>query len=156
MVNKEEREHVLFSKIEDALLPICVQYGRRIIREAMAQPEMHLSLQRNYPKFAPIIEKYREVLLADRQLVKCIRNIDQLEFFSKNEGKYLLLEHFIFQVTPINFILLLLEYVLLDPEPSLILLRSQREVFGKEPTDYEIDSLNKTVLSYTIGLLFSP
>lgn len=152
MVKKEDREQVLFNKISDAMLPVFVQYGRSIIREAMTLPETHLTIQRNYPKFTPAIEKYREVLLTDSRLIKCIRNLEQLDFFNKNKGKYLLLEHFIFQVTPINLMLLLLEYVLVNQEASLIRLRSQREVFGKEPIDYEIDDLNMKVLSHTIDL----
>ena len=118
MVKKEDREQVLFNKISDAMLPVFVQYGRSIIREAMTLPETHLTIQRNYPKFTPAIEKYREVLLTDSRLIKCIRNLEQLDFFNKNKGKYLLLEHFIFQVTPINLMLLLLEYVLVNQEAS--------------------------------------
>jgi hypothetical protein len=97
MAKKEEREHVLFSKISDTILPVFVQYGRRIIREAMTLPETHLTLHRNYPNFTPTIEKYREVLMGDSRLIKCIRNLDQLDFFDKNKGKYLLLEHFMIE-----------------------------------------------------------
>lgn len=139
---REKSFEILFSKVGNAIVPVCVDYGREIIKEALKLPEKHVSLNRNYPNFTPIIEKYRNEIMNDKRFIKVIPIFREMKFFEEFEGKIISLEHYVFEVEPINFLLMVLEYVLLNPEASLGTFRIKIQLYGSRPEDDEIDAFN--------------
>lgn len=150
---REKSFNELFEEIRENILPICVDYGREILKEAVVLPEMHKSLQRQDLFFTPIIEKYRNHVLQDSRFKKTMPMFHRLKFFEKFGGKTIVLEYYIFEISPINILLLLLEYILKNPDGNLFILRSQRNYREQEPSDNEIDARNKASLKLAIDLL---
>lgn len=142
-----------FSAIKKNIMPLSAEYGKLITKEVLRLPEMHLSFQRVYPNFTPIIEKYREKIQDDRRFVKSVPYFHNLEFFSKYEGKFIKLEHFVFQISPLNVVLLLLEYIIVNPKGNILRFRAHKQVYGVEPDDYEIEHLTLSTLNYALNLL---
>ena len=157
---REKSSKELFEEIRENILPICIDYGRKILKEALPLPEMHRSIQRHDRSFTPIIEKYRKDIIQDKRFIKTMPLFQNLNFFEKFGGKTILLEYYVFEISPINILLLLLEYILKNPYENLFILRYQRDWGRQDPSDNEIDELNKKSLILAIDLLkdflFSP
>jgi hypothetical protein len=157
---REKPSNELFEEIRENIFPICIDYGRKILEEALPLPEMHKSLQRHDRSFTPIVEKYRMDIMRDIRLIKAMPLFQKLNFFEKFGGKTILLEYYVFEISPINILLLLLEYILKNPYRNLFILRYQRDWGRQDPSDNEIDELNKKSLILAIDLLkdllFSP
>ena len=157
---REKPSNELFEEIRENIFPICIDYGRKILEEALPLPEMHKSLQRHDRSFTPIVEKYRMDIMRDIRLIKAMPLFQKLNFFEKFGGKTILLEYYVFEISPINILLLLLEYILKNPYENLFILRYQRDCGRQDPSDNEIDELNKKSLILAIDLLkdflFSP
>ena len=157
---REKPSNELFEEIRENIFPICIDYGRKILEEALPLPEMHKSLQRHDRSFTPIVEKYRMDIMRDIRFIKALPLFQKLNFFEKFGGKTILLEYYVFEISPINILLLLLEYVLKNPYGNLFILRYQRDYGRQNHSDDKIDELNKKSLTLAIDLLkdllFSP
>ena len=150
---REKSSNELFAEIRENILPICIDYGRKILKEALPLPEMHKSLQHHVYSFTPIVEKYRKDIIQDKRFIKTMPLFQKLNFFEKFGGKTILLEYYVFEISPINILLLLLEYILKNPYRNLFILRYQRDWGRQDPSDNEIDELNKKSLILAIDLL---
>ena len=122
---QEKTLNTLFDELREVIMPICVDYGRSIIKEALLLPLMEPSLWRINMRFTPIVEKTRDHILSDERFTKAINYFLKIEFFEKFKEKTLLLDLYIFKVSPINIILMLLEYVIYNHEGSLVRFREQ-------------------------------
>lgn len=144
---------ISFDKLREKVLPICIDYGRLIIKEALSLPESNPSFYGGNFDVSPIVNQHRSSILEDKRFKKAVPLFYKLDFFQKFNGRFLMLESYIFEILPINFLLMLLEYVLSNPSSTRVKLRFQKEVLKNEPQEYEIDKLNEESINYALDLL---